>query len=1131
MVPDLLTLFAEPSVAMLYFMSVIVLSCAAFLMALGQRARGENERAARRYSLASLGITVAWMTLMIGAIGVLVSGRPAASIMPPLDRAVGAMVVLLAGWAFLVTERIPVIPQTRVWSNNMRVEPSQIGLAIFTALAIIVIAAGYAYTAVQWFNTYTPQSEFNPSAYGVAWTSGTAILAVLMIAFLLLRLPSLVDAPLKIAFFVIILGGYSYTLYATSNGLLRGSDAGVLRLAFLAAMPLLPVVVYRMIIERLTVAIQERATQATVSTLTNISQNLLDTTVERESVTLLKALGVMLEREKPEDLPRQIAVATASMLKADVTALLVIDDAEYADVIAAYDNVQQRPIAAMALKLDEQPTLQSAMHTLVQETLSTDKNLNELVDLFTRLDIQKVGPVYFQPLTREGELVGVLVVAMPYTQRDLRETEKRLLESLAPISARMLAISRAAQRSLLAAQSRPVPVLDEGGEPPPEAPISTARVEMQASLELARQQINELSAKVRELQIELDFERGRMAELVSDDPEGTSITQRMERMSAERAQLEAERERLMQALQEAQTQLASATGSDDEVYETAIRILQQERDELQSQKEKLEAQLAEIRARGEGQAPAILRDMLTRLSEEKARFAQERDQLKAQLNDVEAQLAAVGIEGGAQGLVNTIVQLTDERSRLKTIAERAVQDRNMLLVEMQKIRDRILTEHQRDKKIAALENDVKRLAHDNEVLARQRDSLRQERDQVYGERSQWEDLRARMVADITALQADLEEMTAERNRAIAERNKLAEERATLLAERDKLIAGRAALQTERDQLLSRVEGNREKLQQLSVDGVETMKQMIDELTEERSELEHKILQANRQIQTLRTKLEDAQRRLTEIRKTKSTAGTFDAESAEVMLSVAQELRSPLTAIGVYVDLLLGESVGILSDLQQRFLQRVKANGDRLAELIEDFIRVVAIDTGRLKLKITSVDMSEIIDDAITATRTQFHEKGITLRLDLPDKLPPLMGDRGGLQQIVVELLSNAYRASPTDGEVTVTARYDRNFHLPGRSGEMEVATEVVFLSVKDNGGGIPTEEQPRVFSRFYRADNPLIQGLGDTGVGLSIARALTEAHGGQIWLESTPGQSTTFMLAIPLQGVAQPDEKAEYVAS
>ncbi|MBE2193242.1 MAG: hypothetical protein IAE83_03625 [Anaerolinea sp.] len=1139
MAPNVLTLFAEPAVALLYYMTVIILSCAALFMALGQRMRGETEKAASRYMIASAGVTVSWLLLMVGAVVVLLTNQPSAAIMPPLDRAVGALVVALVGWAFLVTdqESLQGDPPGFGTVPGIREEPplpelSRAWLNLLLSTVIIGIVLGYTVTAYQWLTTFSPTASFNSSGGGIVWMMGTIILAGFMLVLLVVRFRKTPDAPLKMLFFVSVLGGYLYTLITVQEGAQAGigNESGAIRLAFLAAMPLLPVVIYRLVVERLTMMIQERAAEATVSALTTISNNLVDTTAERESVTLLKALGLILERDKPEDLPRQIVISACNMLKADVCALLVMDDAEYADVLAAFDAVQNRHIAAMAFKLDEQPTLQGAIQDRLQHVLLADMNLNEIVDVYTRLDIQKVGPVYFQPLSREGEVNGVLVIAFPYTQRDLRQNEKRLLESLAPIASRMLAISRAAGRAVTQARGQVVQAVTEGTETlSPEAP-TPARLEMQNSLEVARQQINELSGKVRELQIELDFERSRLSELASNDPEGLSISQRMERIQTERSQLESERERLMQALQEAQAQLASATGGDDELYKTAIQLLTQERDELYTQKEQLENELNTLRQGGDTQAPQVLKEMLTRLTEEKSRLSNERDQLKSNLEGVTKQLTDMGIESSPGGLLSTLMQITEERNSYKTLSDRALQERNLLIGEFRKFRDRISRERERDAKIAALENEVRRLAQDKEVLIRQRDTLGSERYVSDAQRVEWDATRQSLQKELDTLKVDLDAALVDRNRVYAEMNKFAEEKAILMAERDKLLAARAALQTERDQLAARIEGNRELLHQLGADGVDALKKMINDLTEERSDLEHKLLQAEKSIKALKEKTEHLMKRQEAIKDAAPRSG-FDEETAAVLLSVAQELRTPLNAISAYVDLLLGESVGILGELQRQFLQRVKANGDRLVTLIEDFVRVVAIDTGQLKLKTDQVDMSEVIEDAITSTRAQFREKGITLNLELPEQMPLLTGDRGALTQVVVELLSNAYRASPTDGEVSVKAQPIQRFALTprnGAEGEGEPSyADVILVDVRDNGGGVPTEEQPRVFSRLYRADRPLIKGLGDTGVGLSVAKALTEAHQGRIWLDTTPGESSTFRVALPLQSL----RKLEHVAS
>jgi signal transduction histidine kinase len=119
-------------------------------------------------------------------------------------------------------------------------------------------------------------------------------------------------------------------------------------------------------------------------------------------------------------------------------------------------------------------------------------------------------------------------------------------------------------------------------------------------------------------------------------------------------------------------------------------------------------------------------------------------------------------------------------------------------------------------------------------------------------------------------------------------------------------------------------------------------------------------------------------------------------------------------------------------------------------------------------------------------------------------MEPIHADREALQQILIHLLQNAGAASPVEGSVTLRVRL-----------ENEDNKDYVLIQVNDTGGGIPSEDLPRVFSRLYRADNVLIQGIGDTGVGLSIAKTLTEAQGGRIWVETELGVGSTFSVLLP----------------
>ncbi|WKZ51807.1 MAG: ATP-binding protein [Anaerolineales bacterium] len=229
------------------------------------------------------------------------------------------------------------------------------------------------------------------------------------------------------------------------------------------------------------------------------------------------------------------------------------------------------------------------------------------------------------------------------------------------------------------------------------------------------------------------------------------------------------------------------------------------------------------------------------------------------------------------------------------------------------------------------------------------------------------------------------------------------------------------------------------------------------------------------------------------------------EQAEVVASISQELRQPMSSIIGYTDLLLGESVGILGALQRKFVERVKASTERIGSLIDDLIQMTTLESGLADLKSEAVDLNGIIDNAVSYTSSQIRERNISLRLDLPRSLSPIHADREALQQILIHLLQNAGAASPLEGNVTLKVKT-----------RVEEDQEYVLIQVTDSGGGISPEDLPRVFTRLYRADNVLIQGVGDTGVGLSIARTLTESQHGRIWVESEPGIGSTFSVLLPI---------------
>ena len=250
---------------------------------------------------------------------------------------------------------------------------------------------------------------------------------------------------------------------------------------------------------------------------------------------------------------------------------------------------------------------------------------------------------------------------------------------------------------------------------------------------------------------------------------------------------------------------------------------------------------------------------------------------------------------------------------------------------------------------------------------------------------------------------------------------------------------------------------------------------------------------------------------------RSAGGGVSGQQGEMIASISQELRQPMSSIVGYTDLLLGESVGILGALQRKFIERIKASTERIGSLVEDLIQITTIEAGLASINPEPIDLNLIIDNAMAYTSSQMRERNIALRINISKSLEPIYADREAVQQILIHLLQNAGAASPVEGEVTLTVQTEKH-----------EGNNFVLMQVSDTGGGIPPEDLPRVFSRLYRADNVLIQGVGDSGVGLSIAKALTEAHGGRIWVEPEMGVGSTFSVLLPAQPVtadkAVPDQ-------
>jgi signal transduction histidine kinase len=218
--------------------------------------------------------------------------------------------------------------------------------------------------------------------------------------------------------------------------------------------------------------------------------------------------------------------------------------------------------------------------------------------------------------------------------------------------------------------------------------------------------------------------------------------------------------------------------------------------------------------------------------------------------------------------------------------------------------------------------------------------------------------------------------------------------------------------------------------------------------------------------------------------------------------VSHELRTPLTSIAGYLEMVLEEGAEPLTAAQRQFLVTVSRNVERLATLVNELLFLVQVDAGRLELTLAEADLNEVLAEATDAARPAANAKGIELTLET-ESLAPAVVDRGRIAQLVDNLVSNAVKFTPAGGRVEVRAARDDG---------------AIALSVTDTGIGIPSDELPRLFSRFFRASSATSNAIPGTGLGLAISQAIAEAHDSTITVQSTLERGTTFRLRLAASG-------------
>jgi len=224
----------------------------------------------------------------------------------------------------------------------------------------------------------------------------------------------------------------------------------------------------------------------------------------------------------------------------------------------------------------------------------------------------------------------------------------------------------------------------------------------------------------------------------------------------------------------------------------------------------------------------------------------------------------------------------------------------------------------------------------------------------------------------------------------------------------------------------------------------------------------------------------------------------EARRLELIGNVAHELRTPLSSIKGYMEGLID---GVLPAGAATF-QQVYREADRLQRLVYDLQELSQVEAGAFDLNLQPTPVTDLVKAVMARLGRQFEDKGVALEIDVPSNLPPVQVDGDRIGQVLLNLVGNALQYTPAGGEVCLRAR---------REGGM------VRLAVEDSGIGIAPEHLPRVFERFYRVDRSRSRVGGGSGIGLTIARHLVEAHAGQIGVTSDGlDQGSTFSLTLPI---------------
>lgn len=227
---------------------------------------------------------------------------------------------------------------------------------------------------------------------------------------------------------------------------------------------------------------------------------------------------------------------------------------------------------------------------------------------------------------------------------------------------------------------------------------------------------------------------------------------------------------------------------------------------------------------------------------------------------------------------------------------------------------------------------------------------------------------------------------------------------------------------------------------------------------------------------------------------------FDQSRSQFVSNASHELKTPLTTMKILLENLIYQP-DMPAELREEFMQDMNHEIDRLTSVVTDLLTLTQSDSHQTPLRLTQVDLSALAEDTVHLLRPAAEKRDQTLTADIAPGVI-ITCDQGKVGQIIHNLIDNALKYTPDGGDIHLTLSAERSHAL---------------LTVTDNGVGIPEEDQKHIFERFYRVDKARSRATGGTGLGLSIVHEMVTMHGGEIIVESQPGQGSTFMVRLPVK--------------